>query len=207
MIFTIEINNENNGGHFWSPTGEALRGRWDFGRTAHRNISQDAEGMKQLARIVRLIPGMFVQVDIESWTGRIFDPMNETEEGREQLAKIKQVYKQNESEFGTEDFGLAKTREFQFDTADELKEWTFRMAQAVAAKNATVVDGSEDMPSPEQIAKTMPGGLLNNPGIEIETKPKPDPNDARPLKMRDQVKVPANYKPVREEEASAASEG
>lgn len=202
-IFTIEVNNSTNGGHVWMITKDNLRGRWDFGRTAHRNISQSAEGTKQLARVVRTIPGMFIQVDTEKWIGRIFDPLKETEEGREIFAKITQVYKQYESEFGLGRVGLVDAREFVFNDANELKEWMYRMRQAVDSKNASAV--GDEMPSIRDIEKA-PGGILNNLGSDVDTKPKEDPNDNRPIKYRNVVKVPPNYRPKREEEAPASAD-
>ena len=198
---TVEVANVTNSGHVWPFTQETLRGRWDFQKTAHRNISMDAEGMKRLAREVGSIPGLFIQVDDEQWKGRIFDPLKETPEGQKIWDKCNSVFKLYGHEF--EESKLHKTVERDL-SADELKHWLEKMVQGVQSGNLEVVAGSAELPTPAEVLK-MPGRISNNVWGELqETKEKEDPNDPRPMGHRNDVKVPASHKP---KPATADAEG
>lgn len=192
MPYVVEVATATNSNVLWPFTQDMMRGRWDFGRTAHRSISQDNEGMKTLAREVRSIPGLYVMVDKDTWTGRLFDPMVETEDGRKIKEKLDKVYKQYPVEFGGQ-HEMFKTKEVEL-TADTLKHWLEKMVQGVSSEVFVVVPGSEELPTMDEVL-SMPGRISNNlMSGKLDMKEKDDPNDPRPLSFRDSVRKPPNCK-------------
>lgn len=158
MILCIEIDGPQNEGVLF--LGRKLRGRWDYSRVMHRDKSA---GHKRLASSVQVIPGQCVELDTEKKTGRIFDALAETREGRLVFEKIKAISEQHPSEFdGNMQPHPTATHELTFD---EIKDWAWHMASIVTPDNsgntyARVLAGT--IPSKEEIRR-WPGKRLRDP--------------------------------------------
>lgn len=153
MILCIEINGPKNESALF--LGRPLRGRWDYSRVMHRDKSP---GHKRLATTVPVIPGMCVEVDTDKRTGRIFDALMETREGRQAFERMKVVIDQHPQEFdGNVHPHPTAVHEL---TVDEIKDWAWHMSELVSTGFATVLAGT--MPGKETIRK-WPGKRLRDP--------------------------------------------
>lgn len=148
----IEIATSKNQNFLFGPLGHLrIRGRWDFHKVAGR-FSHDA--MKMLNQATDIIPGECIAVDIENRTCRLFDPLRETERGRELWAKIEPIVAEYQGHFecGTklrEPVVIADCNE------DTLKTWLYYMRRAVDAGHAKVISKRE-IPPLEKI-RALPG--------------------------------------------------
>lgn len=153
MILCIEIDGPQNECVLF--LGRKLRGRWDYSRVMHRDKSA---GHKRLASSAQVIPGQCVEIDTDKKTGRIFDALSETREGRLVFEKIKAIAEQHPSEF---DGGMqphpTATHEL---TLDEIKDWAWHMSDFVSQGYARVLLGT--MPSKEEIRR-WPGKRIRDP--------------------------------------------
>ena len=150
--FTIEIVQRQNEGHIFAPLRERVRGRWDFGNVADKDLG--ADGLKALAREVRVIPGQYIDIDTEKMKGAIYDPLAETTEGKRTWEVMSRIINQHKGEFGS-----AKTPETpkSYDLShDDVKNWLWEFGKVLASNQAQLVSGSDPFPSFEEISR-MPG--------------------------------------------------
>lgn len=149
--YVIEVCMSRNESIVFAPTNAILRGRWDFANVADRDLSP---GLKALARNVRVIPGMCILIDTAESVGSIYDPLSETSDGRVLWTKIERIFKEHAVEFGNG--YTVKSAEKTSLSPNQLKDWLWAIAGFVAAGQAVLVPGSDQIPTREEIAK-LPG--------------------------------------------------
>ncbi len=151
--YSIEVNGPKDESIIFAPTQTKVRGRWDFQRTAHRDKS---EVLKRLAYEVPMIPGKVIALDSDAKKGCIFDPLG-SGEGKAILEKINAIAKDT----GGEVTAAHPTENYVLDVHG-VKEWLYWMRRQVDAGMATVVPGSANLPTLEQIAE-LPGRRRADP--------------------------------------------
>jgi len=163
----IEIASDQNNNFLFGPLGHVhIRGRWDFTKVAGL-FSHDS--MKALNQITSIIPGEYLAVDVKSRTCRLYDPMRETEKGRELWKKLSPIIEQYAGHFscGTD---LREPVVIPDCNEDTLKTWLYYMRRAVDAGLAKVV-GNNRLPELDEI-KALPGrrevGFFANTQYENE---------------------------------------
>lgn len=157
--YLIEIVQPQNESHIFAPTRLRVRGRWDFGNTAARNLG--SESLREMARDVRVIPGQHIALDTDQMSGAIFDPLNQTDEGKRTWARIAGIVKRYRAEFGS-DLAPGDPKEYSRLSADDVKTWLWEMRTLLNSNQAQQVSGSDVIPSLEEIAR-MPGKRVRDP--------------------------------------------
>lgn len=144
---TIEIGNRMNQNFRFGPTDEVLRGCWDGSHVA-TVAGEVLQGIHSLGPI----PGIRVTVDQKKRIVSRYDPLVETEQGRELWNRLDANFKKNRACFPACQPLPTVVREDC--TADDIKEWLYAMRQAVDSDIAKVLDGT--LPSMNEI-RAMPG--------------------------------------------------
>lgn len=191
-VYTIEVANRGNSPHVFAPTKDRLLARWHFSHVMHRNLSSDAVGFRRLAQeFPDGIPGECVQLNTETFVGRIFSPMTMAGEGELMAAKLRSIYKANTAVLGPPP-SFRDPVEYHLD-ADGMKHWLWAISQMIVTKVARFVAGSDtDLPTIAQIRK-LPGKLPNDPFNQGRQDGTGREGDDRPQRYRDSEKVPAGY--------------
>jgi hypothetical protein len=145
----IEISGGKNDSVYWPITSDRLRGRWNSVHTAGFQLSP---WLSDIVRIAPTIPGIHIALDIQERKARIFDPLVETDEGRELWAQLEPVYKSRKPG----KVRLMDTSVFADLSDDAVKTWAFNMRSLLDGKMAAKVSGPE-LPSASEIRKKMPG--------------------------------------------------
>lgn len=188
--YTIEIANQGNSPVTFPPTKTKLYARWDYANCLNRTIG--SAGHKALAMEFRDgIPGMCVQLDLATFTGRIFWPQSLDGEGEEIKKRMAAVYKAHPVELGKPPT-FDPPAEFKLD-ADGMKAWLYNMRRIVDQKLGKFVAGSdEDLPSLAEV-KGLPGKLPRDPFFEGRQDGTGEVGDDRPQRWKDDVRVPKDY--------------
>lgn len=158
----IEICGKQNQSYQFSPLEEKVRGRWDSARAPQRGRSS---GLGELLMAAPVIPGEYILCDLSKMEGHRFDPLRETDEGRQLWAEMEPIIRRHEREFGQ----ALKLREPSIQKLSEngenggilIKDWLWAMARAVHGGHARLVSG--ELPTFEQIS-AMPGRRTRDPG-------------------------------------------
>lgn len=158
-VFSIEIAGPRNECVLFTPTGETIRGRWDFRNTAHRDLG---EALKHVFIAAPIIPGMILRIDTDARSAKRIDPLKETEEGKAILAKINAVFLMYKQVFGGPK-EAHETVEYNELTTDQIKEWVFYIRSLLDNKMATLIPGSDTPPTLLQIRKEWPGKRRKDP--------------------------------------------
>lgn len=154
--YIIEIAGRNNERHCFGPTGQTLRGRYDFSNVTHRDKS---EAMKAMSR-VGVIQGICVELDTDKGLGRVFDPLRETEEGRKKWTEVLAVLREYQFEFGNVT-QLMETQEYRDLSQDDVKTWMYEMRKVVDGGCARVISESK-LPSLADIRTKVPGKRIRD---------------------------------------------
>lgn len=149
--YIIEIAGRNNERHCFGPTGQTLRGRYDFSNVTHRDKS---EAMKAMSR-VGVIQGICIELDTERAVGRVFDPLRETEEGRKKWSEVLAVIREYPFEFGNST-QLMETEDYRELSIDDVKTWMYEMRKAVDGGIARMI-GEAKLPTLADIRTKIPG--------------------------------------------------
>jgi hypothetical protein len=136
----------------FGPTGETLRGHWSHAVTGGRSVH---ESISQLHSVAPEIPGIYLSLDVHARVAKRYDPLRDTEEGRQLWAKIDDVLKRFPEALGQmQPWDAAVYTELD---DNQVKTWLYEMRKLVDDGLARVVPGSMPMPDRERI-RTLPGG-------------------------------------------------
>ncbi len=161
--YQIEIAGPRNEYIFFPPVPavvnhrNGLRGRWDFGKTAHRDKSEG--WIKEIAFSVPVIPGMVIAVNDSLMMGSVYDPLS-LPDGAVILQKVNDIRKQYEGA-GFEPQQAWPTVKQKLDI-NGLKEWLYWMRRILDRGDAIPVPGSATMPDLETI-RARPGRRKADP--------------------------------------------
>lgn len=149
---TIEICSNDNNSHWFGPTGQLLRGRWTAANVARMDMHASLKKVSEMP----FIPGICLEVDLDTRTCRQFDPLRETEEGKriwKAIAPVLAHFKGMLCREGAEPWEETKIENADLDT---IKDWLYWMRRAVDNGLAVVSDKSTPLPAIDAISK-MPG--------------------------------------------------
>jgi len=147
----IEIAGPNNESVVFDPVGQRLRGRWSHVATAGHTIH---ESLAALQRAAPEIPGIYIALDPQARTARVFDPLKETEEGQRIWSLIQPVLTTYEAFLNN---GRPwDTQVYENLTPDQVKTWAFEIRNVLDCGYGRMVSGPE--PPPLATIKAMPGG-------------------------------------------------
>lgn len=164
-VYSIEVNGPRDESIIFAPTQTKVRGRWDFRRSAHRDKS---ESMKRLAFEVPVIPGKIISLNTEAKAGCIVDPLA-SGEGAKILEKINLIA----SETGGTETKAHPREDYKLDVHG-MKDWIYWMRRKLDSNEATLCEGSTEIPTLEEIAD-WPGRRLADPfNTQPQTLRKPD---------------------------------
>lgn len=151
----IEVNDGRNGGLLFHPTGDRCRGRFDAAKV-------NAPELGTLPRdFPNGIPGVLIQFDPASGTGRIIDPLHDAAHA-ETRATCERRHKASNPLGGWLSFGTAVKTYEKADAAT----WLGWMRRAVAAGCAKLTKGKLPESDPPEMRKSF------------YSTPKVDPKDA-----------------------------
>lgn len=153
---SIEICGPQNECVMFDPTQNKLRGRWSHHVSSGRSMH---ESLSRVQAASSVIPGMCVAITPQAASGRIFDPLRETEAGRDIWKRIAPILKAFENFF--ENGRPVPQKDFASLTADDIKEWLFRMRQLVDTGMAVLTPESAPLPTLAEIV-AMPGKVLSS---------------------------------------------
>jgi hypothetical protein len=156
--YIIEVAGPKNQYVIFQPTQQRLRGRLSVAHVAHL---RPTEVNAELYREVGDIPGIWIALDTDKKYGEILDPLKETPEGREKMAKINSVLNRYKHVSGGEKRGHDRSQHANL-TVDQVKEWLHYMRQMVDDKIALEVTGSASLPKIDEI-REMPGKRRRDP--------------------------------------------
>lgn len=154
----IEIAGPHNEHALFGPLGERLRGRWNAhalsGRSAHESLAALHAALPE-----GYIPGICLAIDPAKQTGRRFDPLKETDEGRAIWQAIEPVLQQY-AEFlkGGQPWDETVVRDL---SPDALKTWVYDMRNLIDCGLARHISGPE-LPSLEKIREFVGARKLHN---------------------------------------------
>lgn len=155
--YTIEVAQRQNESHIFAPLSQRVRGRWDFANVADKDLGSD--GLKAMAREVRVIPGMYITCDTELMKGVILDPLAEVPEHKRTWEVMARIMAEHKSEFG---MSMKPHPSAEFDlTHDNLKDWLWEFHKLLKA-NMAVLHSATPFPTADEIAR-MPGRRTRDP--------------------------------------------
>lgn len=172
----IEIYGECNRSVHFGLENRRLRGHWSLRVSAGFATAPE---FAQLQSTAPEIPGICIGLDIDKRTARIFDPLRETQAGRELWRQIEPILNQHPDV-------LPKGKpwpEVKRDrlTDDEVKTWAFEMRSILDCGLGKYVSGPE-LPDAESIKSQMPGKRKRHLLSTIQWKPESYYADAVPSK-------------------------
>lgn len=162
--YQIEVCGPRNEYVFFPPVPSVvnhrggLRGRWDFGKTAHRDKGEGS-WLKELAYEVQQIPGIVIAVNTTKMQGLVYDPLS-VAPGAAILQKVNELRRRIEGA-GYEIQGAWPRVDRKLDV-NTLKEWLYWMRRILDRGEAEIVPGSGQIPTLEAI-QAMPGRRRADP--------------------------------------------
>ncbi len=146
-------------------SGSDVRGRWDTAR-----LSRRPQRMRDLGttgnRIPSPIPGAMLEIDVRRKHVRLFDPLKETEAGREVLAEYNRVASTTPA-LKKDCIGFTAV-EFDVDD-DQLKTLLLEILRKKDSKCIDMITGT--LPTAEQVNR-LPGHELYDPSNPGDDKPR-----------------------------------
>lgn len=152
-FFSVEVALPQNRQLIFAPTGEHLRGRWDFQKVLAQEMGKD---LRSIVHEVPAIPGVWIEIHLSERWVRVCDPLEMTAEGKEIYRKLLAIAERNPRLFGNATKAHPDVKDVGV-TDTTLKNWMYHTTRLVNASKVIVNKHSEKFPEDLREINALPG--------------------------------------------------
>jgi len=191
-VFVVEVDGANNESLRFAPVMRTLRGSWAASRVAQNDMN---DAMKSISTVPK-IPGMRIKIDTSERSAIIYDPLAETEEGRQIWEKLLPKLKDHEPFFGAIQ-RPCKSFVVRNMSDNDLKTWMYHLRLGSEAGLLQPAEGSPPLPAMDAI-KSQTGGIrVSLMASNVNALPEAE-------RYRDVVEAKSESKPEKGQTVTAA---